>query len=64
MDSVDVVCPQCQTKIHIPFFRDLEELAIEEYDLAETNAQEELGGLMSWLESVSLFGLIKFWLKR
>ena len=62
--SFDVNCTQCHTTIHVPFFRELEARAIEEYDLLELDAQAKLSGLKLWLSSVSLFGLIRFWLKR
>ena len=64
MEQFDVQCPKCQINIHIPFFRELEAKAIEEADLAEITAREEIGMLRGWLASVSLFGLFQFWLKR
>ena len=64
MDNIDIVCPNCYTKIHMPFFRDVKAQAIERADLAEREARKELLELRFWLADVSLFGLIKFWLKR
>ena len=60
----DFDCPQCHTTVHVPFFKDLEAKAIEDFDLLEISAQDELQGLRLWLSGVSLFGLIKFWFQR
>ena len=60
----DFDCPKCHTTVHVPFFRDLEAKAVEDFDLLEVSAQARLSGLSLWLSSVSLFGLIKYWIKR
>ena len=64
MEHFDIACPKCEINIHVPFMRELEAKAIEEADLAEITARQEIGMLKGWLRSVSLFGLFKFWLKR
>ena len=65
MDSLhfDFDCPQCHTNVHVPFFRDLEAKAIEDYDLLEISAQEKLRAMRHWVYNVSLSGLIIWWLK-
>jgi len=64
MEQFEIQCPNCKVNIHIPFVRELKAQAIEEADLAEITAREELLGLRLWLGNVSLWSLIKFWFKR
>uniref|UniRef100_A0A6M3LXX5 Uncharacterized protein n=1 Tax=viral metagenome TaxID=1070528 RepID=A0A6M3LXX5_9ZZZZ len=59
MRSYDITCPICKNLIHIPFWEKLEAKALEDYDLAEMSAQEELFTWYSWWCSVSLWGLLK-----
>ncbi len=61
---IDITCPICHTTIHIPFLPALEAKALEDYDLAEQSAQEELSNLHLWLGSASLISLTGFWLQR
>ncbi len=60
--SVD--CPNCGVKIKVPFLEDMKAQAIEEWDLAETSAQEELSSLRLWLASASLWALLRWWIRR
>jgi len=60
--SVD--CPQCGVRIKVPFVEKLKAQAEAEWDLAETSAQEKLFMLRLWLADISLFGLMRWWLKR
>jgi len=62
--NFSVNCPTCGTEIRVPFLAKLKAKAEKDYDLAEQSAQEELTSLQLWLETVSLVGLIKFWIKR
>jgi len=57
-------CPACHTRINIPFVRKLERKAIEEFDLAEVTAQDNLLCLELWLHGASLITLLKYWLRR
>jgi len=59
--EMDITCPNCKMKIHVPFFRDLEAKAIEEFDLSEISAQDKYNGLKGWLDSASLWELVKYW---
>ena len=60
--SID--CPSCGIKIHIPFVRALEAKALEDYDMAETSAQDKLFYLRLWLHDASLITLLKYWVKK
>lgn len=62
--SYDVTCPRCDSTIHLPFFGELEAKSVAEYDLLETEAQEELSMLRSWLGYASMWDLIKYRLAR
>ena len=64
MEQFQIQCPNCKINIHVPFIRELEAKAIEEADLAEITAREELGCLNGWLNTASLWGLLKFWFTR
>jgi len=64
MESFNIHCPQCNINIAVPFWRELEVRALDEADLAETTARQELSDIKGWLHSVSLFGLLKFWRRR
>lgn len=62
--AFEVKCFNCGMITKVPFLEDLKAIAIEEWDMAEQSAQEELLNLHHWLANISLWGLIKFWLKR
>ena len=62
--NISIKCPWCGIEIKVPFFGDLKAQAIEDYDLAEISAQEELSSLHWWLRTTSLWGLIKWYFKR
>lgn len=64
MMQFDISCPNCHTLVHIPFMRELKARAIKEFDLAEVYAQDKLSSLELWLETVSFWGLIKWWITR
>jgi len=64
METIDITCPHCESKIRAPFFRELEAKSIKGADLSEVTSREELSRLKFWLSDVSLIGLIKFWLRR
>ena len=64
MEQFQIRCPACGVNIHVPFMRELEAQALEEADLAEITARQELSGLRTWLRGVSIIGLFKFWLRR
>ena len=53
----DVECPRCCSRIHIPFMKALEAKAIEDYDLAEVDAQVEL----AWFRGASWWQLLRYW---
>lgn len=55
-----VECPSCHKDIHIPFMKALEAKAIEEFDMLERDAQEEL----SCFQKASLWQLLRFWWER
>ena len=60
----ELQCPNCSVTITLPILPKLEAQAKENYDMAETSAQEELLDLQLWLWGASLFGLIQFWFNR
>ena len=62
--SVKVECPNCNGTVNVPFFEKLEAKAVEDWDLAEISAQEELSGLRFWLATASLWELVKWWVRR
>lgn len=64
MEFFSIDCPNCKAHIHIPFMRELKAKALEEADLAELTARDELSMLRGWLNSVSLLGLFKHWWYR
>ena len=59
MRSFDITCPHCHVLVKVPFLETLQVKALEDYDLAEMSAQEELFNWYSWWCSVSLWGLLK-----
>lgn len=64
MLKVDILCPECRTLIHVPFFRKLKAQAIEDFDMLELSALEKLESQTSWLRHASLWQLLQFWVKR
>ena len=65
MEEVNIDCPNCHIKIHVPFWRELEVKALEEADLAEISAREELSHLRGWLANVNLWGFLRYrWERR
>jgi len=64
MNNIDIDCPVCHSEIHVPFIRDLEAKAIEDFDLAEITAQEKYASLKKMLERASLWSLIRFWWRK
>ena len=61
-EHVEVDCPSCGIRINIPFIRALQAKAIEEADVEETNAREELANLREWFQNVSFTGLVMAWM--
>ena len=64
MEKFQIKCPICGDMIYVPFTRELTAQAIEKADLAEMSARDQLRVNQSWLSSVSLLGLLRFWLRR
>ncbi len=56
MEHFDIECPNCKLNIHVPFMRKLKAKAIEEADMMEITAREELAGLKERLRNASLMG--------
>ena len=63
MLETQITCPRCSVLIHVPFMSPLQAKAREDFDLVEISAQKELESLQEWLESASLFSLVRYWLK-
>lgn len=63
MMKFNVSCPNCHSVISVPFIRKLEKQAIKDYDMAEVSAQDKLSSLNWWLNTISFWGLIKWWKK-
>ena len=58
-------CPNCEHTIGFPVIPPIRMKELEaEYDMLEISAQEKYDDLWLWLQGVSLFGLIKFWIDR
>ena len=64
VEEFSINCPKCKVNVHVPFVRELEARAIEEADLAEITARQQLDDVRYWLNSASLWELVKFWSKR
>ena len=62
--DIQIECPQCRNTIHVPFIAGLKAKALEEYDMAEVSAQTKLAEQTNWLRTISLWGIIKWWVNR
>lgn len=53
----DIECPNCHSRIDIPFMKELEAKSIEDYDIAEKDAQTKV----LWFRGASWWQLLRFW---
>lgn len=64
MNEFKINCPNCHVTIRVPFVRELKVQAIKDADMLEVTARDKLLALELWLNSTSIFGLLKWWIKR